>query len=80
MQAEMNLTLVVRSYLIVPVIVLPHPTRNCLRNSKRSFWTLLVLTKGDDGWTVDKIDADDDFMNVLSGDLLDTMDSLDSDE
>lgn len=38
----------------------------------------LKLTKGDDGWTVDKISSDGDFMNGLSGNLIKTIDSLDA--
>ena len=48
-----------------------------LKEKSYSSTVKLKLTKSDDGWKVDKIDSDGEFMNGLAGNLIDTINSFD---
>ena len=41
---------------------------------------MLNLTKGDNGWTVDELESDGDFVNAACGNLVEIIDSLNSEE
>ena len=59
---------------------LAHGILNKLKEKSYSSTVKLNLTKGDNGWTVDELESDGDFVNAACGNLVEIIDSLNSEE